>query len=403
MNRKVFFAILILLVPIIASAQNLGSILKDTLKTTIARPVGQGYAIKLSDFRIAQSQGRYYWFVKITNNSNMVIPRGNLKVLANQYDTKGNTQTAGIPIESSMQIQPNRKIQLQREFTPIPGLTNIRVEAYQKDIDKKILSQQFAATTRPDMPGLKPVEKQLERKFVYSVETQIVIDLGDFHLLIWNRGNNTINAKDFTIQTRWEHVFKPDTIEEEETLPDAKIQSGKYYSAKLTSRYVYKHISDKKIIVTVNDHKENRTYITEKGIIPPKFTLTEPVYYYRSKKLERSDNLPSSGTVGFFVTITNHSPYRISGRLKITLTPLNMDGDGDGRSGDKITEFGTVAPGENYIEPFKTTQGGGYFAYALPKKGLNDRAFKMVGAITMEIPYETLTDSVGVPENMIDW
>jgi hypothetical protein len=330
-NRKVFFVILILLVPFIASAQNFGNVLKSTVQTKIARPVGQGYAIDISEFRINQSQGRYYWFAKVTNNSNEAIPRGGLKVQASQYDTHGNTQAAGIPIESNLKIYPDRSIQLQREFFPMPGLTNIRVEAYQKNINKKLLSQQFSATTQPSMPGIKPVEKKLEIQAVYSVETTVLIDLGDFHLLIWNRGNNAINARDFTVQTRWEHVFKPDTVEEEKILPDVLIQPGKYYAVKLTTRYVYDHITDKKIIVTALNHKENKTYTTEKEIVPPKFTLAEPVWYHHNKKLKDSDTLPSRGTARFNVSVTNHSPYRILGRLKIELTPLNMDGDMDGR------------------------------------------------------------------------
>lgn len=403
MNRKIFLAILILLVPSIISAQNIGTVLKDSIDKKMVRPVGKGYAVNITEFRIAQSQGRYYWFVKLTSNSDRVLPRGRLKVQANQYDTQGNIQEAGIPIESNLQIHPGRSIQLQREFTPMPGLTSIRVEVYQKNINKKLLSQQFTATTQPIITGIKPQEKQLGIKTVYLVETTVLVDLGDFHLLIWNRGNSAINAKDFTVQTRWEHVFKPDTIEEAKRLPDAMIQPGKYYAEKLTSGYVYNQIADKKIIATIVNHKENRTYTAEKGIVPPKFTLSEPVWYYGNKKLKDSDKLPSKGMVGFNVTITNHSPYRISGLLKITLTPLNIDGDRDGRSGDKIIDIGSINPGERYIEPFKSAQGGGYLAYLLPKKSLNDRAFKMVGEITMEIPYETLTDSVSVPETMIDW
>jgi len=398
MNRKVFFAILILLVPIIASAQNFGNILKNTIQTKIARPVERGYAINMSEFRIAQSQDKYYWFVKVTNNSNRAIPQGRLKVQASQYDTQGNTQAAGIPIESNLKIYPDRSIQLQREFIPMPGLTNIQVEVYQKDINKKLLSQQFAATTRPSMPVVKPEEKQFEMQAVYSVETTVLIDLGDFHLLIWNRGNGAINAKDFTVQTRWEHVFKPDTVEEEKILPDVMIQPGKYYAVKLTSGYVYDRIADKKIIVTAVNHKENKTYTVEKGIVPPKFTLAEPVWYHHNKKLEDDDTLPSNGKIGFLVTVTNHSPYRISGILKIRLTPLN---DMDGRIGDKITAFGSFR--SNYIEPFKSAQGGDFFSYVLPRKSPNGKAFKMVGEISMEIPYETLADDVSVPEMLIDW
>lgn len=404
MNKKVLFAILTFLVPIIGSSQNFGNVLKGTIKREIVRAIEEDYAINMSEFSIAQSQGKYYWFVKLTNNSTRVIPQGRLKIQASQYDKQGNTQAAGIPIESNLTIDPDRSIQLQREFIPMPGLTSIRVDAYQKNNNKKLLSQPFAVTTQPSMPAIKAEEKKFEMQAVYSVETTLMIDLGDFNLLVWNRGNGAINAKDFTVQTRWEHVFKPDTVEEEKTLPDAMIQPGKYYAVKLTSGYVYKCITDKKIIVTAVNHKENKTYITEKGIVPPKFTLTDPVWYHRNKKLTNKDPLPSSGTVGYNVTVSNQSPYRISGILTIKLTPLNMDGDMDGRSGNKITAFGSVkSPGKNYIEPFKSAQCGGFFAYALPRKGLNDRAFRMVGEISMEIPYETLTHCVGVPDMLIGW
>ncbi|MBN2515886.1 MAG: hypothetical protein JXC33_07620 [Deltaproteobacteria bacterium] len=382
MTRKIFFAIIIiLLLPIIASAENYSDTLKK-IQREIARPVGQGYTVNLSEFRIAQSEGKYYWFVKLANNSSMVIPQGKLKVQASQYDTQGDTQAAGIPIEINMQIDPNRDIQLQREFTPMPGLTSIRVETYQKDINKILSSQQFKATARPVISGVNPEEKQFDMKGVYLVETTVMVDLGDFHLLIWNRGNSTINAKDFTIQTRWEHVFKPDTVEEEKTLPDAEIQPGKYYPVKLTSNYVYRFITDKKIIVNVVNHRENKTYTAEKAIAPPQVTLGKPEWFKSpGHKLENGGTMPSSGVAGLFVTITNHSPYRVSGVLTINVTPVDLDF----KTIAGLTSTTTISPP---IEPFKSVIEGTYFDYAWPKNSVNNRAFLMKAEMVMNIPYE---------------
>ncbi|MBN2314639.1 MAG: hypothetical protein JXM79_11970 [Sedimentisphaerales bacterium] len=163
-------------------------------KNTSIRP---GYHLDLSEFRISQSQGKYYWHLTLENRSSRDIPARSLEIQGYQLAPQNKRDNAGDPIVNSIEVPANRSIQLQREFVPLENVAHIGIEVVDRAKRTRLASKTFDA----NLSGLKLVTKfkELTPVFMGRLRATIKADLDNYlwYVEIMNTGNGTLSFSDY--------------------------------------------------------------------------------------------------------------------------------------------------------------------------------------------------------------
>ena len=197
-------------------------------KNKLIRP---SYNIDISEFRISQSQGKYYWHLNLENRSSRSIPANMLEIQGHQIAPHNRRDDAGDPIVNTMEIPANRSIQLQREFIPMEHIAQIGIDVVDRAKRTRLASKTFNA----NLSGLKPVIKfqELTPVFLGRLSATIKADRDNYlwYVEIKNTGTGTLRFSDYDfnilpsirgVQESWE-PFTDVTVLYDQTLEPGEV------------------------------------------------------------------------------------------------------------------------------------------------------------------------------------
>ncbi len=207
--KKIFIIMIILTFPLTVLGDSLQNLANELNKNIIPaqnkvrpalqkKPAKVGYYLKLTGFRLDESQGRHYWVVTLENHSSKTVPRNALEIKAFQYDNQNQSHPAGDFIVNTLSIRPNREIQLQREFVPSQNTVKIGIQVKDRSRNTRLTSGMFET----DFRTLKPmglVKKEVKPVFTGSLKASIHWDNKEklWFVQVVNIGNGSAKFSEY--------------------------------------------------------------------------------------------------------------------------------------------------------------------------------------------------------------
>nr|WP_321513554.1 hypothetical protein [uncultured Pseudodesulfovibrio sp.] len=144
MRYIVSLLIIATLCPVQAWASGLELFKPKTKKFTM---VQSSPKVDLSEFRVTTGNGRYDWFITLTNTSDKNLARNTYSVRAMQIDHGGSTTPAGSPFTLNQDIRPGKSITLQQQFQHVTGIARMQIDVVDSQNNKLIGTGTFSAST----------------------------------------------------------------------------------------------------------------------------------------------------------------------------------------------------------------------------------------------------------------